>query len=108
MKKIKLSVHQTKVAEVMHEFNEGGLHSGISDVIVTNPKQAIAIALSEAEGLDKTAKKWKIMATRKKPSVKSIDKSANNPCWKGYKQIGMKEKNGKQVPNCVPDKKPSK
>ena len=24
------------------------------------------------------------------------------PCWKGYKQIGMKEKNGKQVPNCVP------
>jgi hypothetical protein len=24
------------------------------------------------------------------------------PCWKGYKQIGMKEKNGKEVPNCVP------
>ena len=24
------------------------------------------------------------------------------PCWKGYEQIGMKEKNGKQVPNCVP------
>lgn len=23
-------------------------------------------------------------------------------CWKGYKQIGMKEKNGKEVPNCVP------
>ena len=25
-----------------------------------------------------------------------------NPCWKGYKQLGMKEKDGKQVPNCVP------
>ena len=25
-----------------------------------------------------------------------------NPCWKGYKQVGMKEKGGKQVPNCVP------
>ena len=24
------------------------------------------------------------------------------PCWKGYKQIGMKEKGGKEVPNCVP------
>ena len=24
------------------------------------------------------------------------------PCWKNYKQIGMKEKDGKQVPNCVP------
>lgn len=23
-------------------------------------------------------------------------------CWKGYKAVGMKEKNGKQVPNCVP------
>jgi hypothetical protein len=23
-------------------------------------------------------------------------------CWKGYKQIGMKEKGGKMVPNCVP------
>jgi hypothetical protein len=26
-------------------------------------------------------------------------------CWKGYEQIGMKEKNGKQVPNCVPKKR---
>jgi len=25
------------------------------------------------------------------------------PCWKGYKQIGMKDKGGKQVPNCVPN-----
>jgi hypothetical protein len=24
------------------------------------------------------------------------------PCWKGYKQVGMKNKNGKEVPNCVP------
>jgi hypothetical protein len=28
---------------------------------------------------------------------------ADDPCWKNYKQIGMKEKNGKQVPNCVPE-----
>ena len=26
-------------------------------------------------------------------------------CWSGYKQVGMKDKNGKQVPNCVPIKK---
>ena len=25
-----------------------------------------------------------------------------NPCWKGYEQIGMKMKDGKEVPNCVP------
>ncbi len=55
--KQKLSPHQTKVAEVMHEFKEGDLHSGKTDIIVTNPKQAIAIALSEAKGLDKKIKK---------------------------------------------------
>ena len=25
------------------------------------------------------------------------------PCWKGYTQIGMKEKDGRMVPNCVPE-----
>ena len=27
-----------------------------------------------------------------------------SPCWKGYKQVGMKDKGGRQVPNCVPNK----
>ena len=59
VKTLKLSQHQKKVAEVMHEFKEGDLHSGKTKTIVTNPKQAIAIALSEAEGLDKKANKSK-------------------------------------------------
>jgi len=25
------------------------------------------------------------------------------PCWNGYRQIGTKKKNGKEVPNCVPE-----
>ena len=29
-----------------------------------------------------------------------VEKS--DPCWKGYKQIGMKKKGGRKVPNCVP------
>jgi len=41
----------------------------------------------------------------------TIDESADedfyNPvteaCWTGYKQVGMKDKGGKQVPNCVPE-----
>ena len=28
-----------------------------------------------------------------------------NACWKNYTAIGMKKKNGKEVPNCVPKKK---
>lgn len=27
---------------------------------------------------------------------------SDSPCWDGYVQVGMKEKNGKMVPNCVP------
>ena len=33
--------------------------------------------------------------------LKSILKE--DPCWKNYKQIGMKDKDGKKVPNCVPE-----
>ena len=33
----------------MHEFKQGDLHSGKSGKIVKNPKQAIAIALSEGK-----------------------------------------------------------
>lgn len=39
---------KTKVATVMEEFKHGTLHSGKSKTAVTNPKQAIAIGLSEA------------------------------------------------------------
>jgi hypothetical protein len=31
-----------------------------------------------------------------------INEIITEACWDGYKQIGMKKKNGKQVPNCVP------
>jgi len=42
------SDHETKVGKVMHEFKRHELHSGAKNgPIVTNPKQAIAIALSE-------------------------------------------------------------
>lgn len=33
---------------------------------------------------------------------KKKSKKSKNPCWKGYKQYGTKEKNGKTVPNCIP------
>jgi len=31
-----------------------------------------------------------------------FEKKKGDPCWVGYKQVGMKNKGGKQVPNCVP------
>ena len=38
-----------KIGKVMGEFKEGKLHSGKGGPIVTNPKQAMAISLSEAK-----------------------------------------------------------
>lgn len=36
------------------------------------------------------------------PEEYQLDEAGEDPCWKGYKQVGMKTKNGKEVPNCVP------
>ena len=33
-----------------------------------------------------------------------LDEDLKKTCWKGYEAIGMKKKNGKMVPNCVPVK----
>ena len=38
----------TKIRKVMREFKEGTLHSGKGGPVVKKPKQAIAIALSQA------------------------------------------------------------
>lgn len=40
---------QAKVGKVMGEFKDKTLHSGKGGKVVKNPKQAIAIALSEAK-----------------------------------------------------------
>ena len=34
---------------------------------------------------------------------KKNDKEDDDPCWKNYKMVGTKKKNGKEVPNCVPE-----
>jgi len=40
------------------------------------------------------------MTKENKKSTKEAD-----PCWKDYHQVGTKTKDGKKVPNCVPDEK---
>lgn len=47
-----------KIKKVMGEFKKGDLHSGSKKgPVVTNPKQAIAISISEAKKVSKKKKK---------------------------------------------------
>lgn len=32
-----------------------------------------------------------------------LEEAKDDPCWDGYQQYGMKKKNGRKVPNCVPE-----
>lgn len=49
---IRLPLSSRKVARSLHELHQGGLHSGsTTGPLVTNPKQAIAIGLSEARAM---------------------------------------------------------
>jgi hypothetical protein len=50
-----LGKKRAKVKTVMHEFKAGELHSSSGET-VTNPKQAVAIAMSEA-GLSRPRRK---------------------------------------------------
>lgn len=62
---------QKKVKDAMHEMHEGKLKSGRSNKKVTNPKQAIAIGLSEAR---KKGAKVPKKAAKKSVSEKSAKK----------------------------------
>ena len=36
-------------------------------------------------------------------NLKSFKDHFNEACWDGYKQVGMKKKGKRMVPNCVPE-----
>ena len=61
-----------------------------------NIKKSIAVNLDLINYYKKWLKDYQAAANE---SLVNED----GPCWKGYKQVGMKDKGGRQVPNCVPN-----
>ena len=53
----------------------------------------------------KSLSDFKMIAKNKKQAeeVEYVEEK-DDPCWKGYTQVGMKKKGGREVPNCVPSK----
>jgi len=56
-----------------------------------------------APGDDKAKTKPSIHTQKYKKMFGELKKELSDACWDGYKQVGMKMKNGKEVPNCVPE-----
>jgi hypothetical protein len=50
---MKLDAAAKKIGKVMGEFKDKKLHSGKGGPVVKNPKQAIAIAISESKRMKK-------------------------------------------------------
>lgn len=85
---------------------------------IVNRIEAIAKGLSKHPNVSRAIRRTNEELS---PKQKKIDKNKNgkidgsdlqalrkeelkDACWKGYEAVGMKKKNGKMVPNCVPVK----
>jgi hypothetical protein len=53
---------------------------------------------------DKQKDRDLVSKEKSKESKKEWFEEGEDSCWKDYKQVGMKKKNGRNVPNCVPKK----
>ena len=56
-----------------------------------------------APGDDKAKTKPSKHTQKYKKMFGELKQDLADACWKGYKQVGLKDKNGKKVPNCVPE-----
>jgi len=54
------------------------------------------------EYLERLKKRTQEMKESKLLSFNEFLSEKKGPCWPGYKQVGLKKKGGRTVPNCVP------
>ena len=109
--------HLSNLIKLYNQMGGKGIKEGLDDLKGLPKDLKKSIKKNREEGLgDKMSKKLKKhKGTKIKPiklrsksgmgkishlGLESIDE-ARGTCWVGYQQKGMKEKNGRMVPNCV-------
>ena len=70
--------------------------------VAEKAKQLLAQGMSEQQVIDQLVKQGVPVRYAQQAVQAAQMNEANDPCWKNYKQVGMKKKGGKKVPNCVP------
>ena len=86
------------------------------EAVTHNPAFAKKVGVPQSVGKEFTKKDFQDELNEIKEQILAYKNSPLNavatplekpddadPCWEDYKQLGMKEKGGKEVPNCVPE-----
>ena len=97
---MKRSRRERKIGKVMGEFKDGSLKSGGSGRKVTNPKQAIAIALSEAEGMNQGGMMYNQIMQR--PMFQTPQQRQGMGIMAGVAPVRGYEEGGMAVPEYTP------
>lgn len=98
IKKVKDGGEKTEVdADVEEPVDNAEVDVDVEEPVETPEGEVSEIQIYETENLFVEPKKNNMFQPNSNDILNEL-----KPCWKGYKQVGMKTKNGKEVPNCVP------
>jgi len=101
---VKNHIKLEPVSEEREAYVAGELYNIGDEVIIVESNEIATITYLGAnyiivENSDgKKSRKW----LSDVELIEKLEKDSDDPCWKGYAQLGMKKKNGKEIPNCVP------
>ena len=98
-------INKYDLRDVIQGKASKSIEKKVMNFIAESVNEALRIACLECDEVN-TAKAWK----KNNDVCPSCNDSTNGvseaelvgECWKGYRQDGMKTKDGKQVPNCIP------
>jgi len=93
---------QTTAGEFAYEKSLKDKEMGKSTKVIDKFTSALQAPFSDKTYAE--LKKEKRAAQKKKYAAEHPESVAKKACWDSHKMVGMKNKGGKQVPNCVPKK----